>query len=440
MTTHDNTADSGGIRVILSTGIGRLHLVQAALWLLRAGVDIRVIQGWLPLLSERWLQRAGRLIRHPGLVYGMRQRRPAELEGRLASCAAAEFLQQILSRLVRGQRAHWRIARLSWRFFGFLSRRHLHDADIFHVRSGAGQGGAIRVARARGMKVVVDHSIAHPRFMEQALRDEYARYGSMFAMGPDDPFWRLVLQDCEDADVLLVNSDFVKETFVATGYPAEKIRVVYLGVRPDFCGLRAADAARPAGPGAEPFRLLFTGGFGFRKGAAYLLEALRLLVARGRSVHLTVVGAYQEAAPLLASHAGDRLPITLVGHIPQDELKRHLQAADLYVFPSLAEGCASSGMEALAAGLCVVATRESGLPIRDGENGLLVASADAAALAERVAWAIDHPAECARLGAAAAAGIAQHFTWPCYAGKVLDVYREAMGPRASMAHSASFAR
>ena len=62
----------------------------------------------------------------------------------------------------------------------------------------------------------------------------------------------------------------------------------------------------------------------------------------------------------------------------------HLAKADVYVFPSLAEGCASSGMEAMAAGLPVITTRESGLPIRHGENGWLIASKSEQAISDAI--------------------------------------------------------
>jgi len=99
--------------------------------------------------------------------------------------------------------------RLAWQCFGLESRRYLHDAHIFHVRSGAGQGGALSRARARGMKSVADHSIAHPDFMAHVLNPVLERYGVSPFAGAKDPFWDLVLRDCHDADAVLVNSDFV---------------------------------------------------------------------------------------------------------------------------------------------------------------------------------------------------------------------------------------
>jgi hypothetical protein len=131
-------------------------------------------------------------------------------------------------------------AQIGWRAFGWQSQRYLRKAEIFHVRSGAGQAGAIRKAKLAGMKVVVDHSIAHPAFMEQALKPEYNTFGLPFDLGPRSLLWRLVLADAAVADCLLVNSEFVRETFAKEGYPLDKIRIVHLGVREDFFSLKEA--------------------------------------------------------------------------------------------------------------------------------------------------------------------------------------------------------
>ena len=120
--------------------------------------------------------------------------------------------------------------------------------------------------------------------------------------------------------------------------------VAYLGVREDFVELKKDYSSE------RRLELLFTGGFGYRKGAQYLIPALETLEKQGTDFRLTVVGDAGEAAGLIESSSlGNRLKC--VGFVPQDQLKGFLENSDLYVFPSLAEGCASSGMEAMAAGL-----------------------------------------------------------------------------------------
>ena len=80
-----------------------------------------------------------------------------------------------------------------------------------------------------------------------------------------------------------------------------------------------------------------------------------------------------------------------------------MSAFDLSVFPSLWEGTPLTGFEALAMGKPIVATDADGLLdiLRDGYDAAIVPKRDAGALADKIVWAMDHPQERARLGAAA---------------------------------------
>ena len=77
-----------------------------------------------------------------------------------------------------------------------------------------------------------------------------------------------------------------------------------------------------------------------------------------------------------------------------------LSAFDLSVFPSLWEGTPLTAFEALAMGKAIVATDADGLLdiLSDGQDARIVPRRDEAALADAIVWALDHPAERARLG------------------------------------------
>lgn len=473
--------ESQGVKVVLSTGHGRLHLVQSALWLCRADVDVTMLTGWIPRYPDGLLVRLASKLVHRDLAPGMKKRQVPELAGHVLSCTFAEVADTLL-RLV-GRKFGWdkrNVSVLGWKIFGWQSagklrgavgkmknrveveERSYHNSStstsnfnsptVFHVRSGAGHGGAIAAARKLGMKIVVDHSIAHPAYMERELRGEYEKRGVAFDLGISSPFWQMIEEDCRWADRILVNSYFVKDTFVAEGYDPEKIAVAYLGVRPDFFGLRVRGKLKSKVEVEErKFRLLFTGGFGFRKGGEYILEALKIINAkRPGSFTMDFVGSYERS--IISAFANDlhiayetkdgssalqlQLPtstshptstLTFHGPIPQDDLKAYLASSDIYIFPSLAEGCASSGMEAMAAGMCVVATHESGFPIADGETGYIVPKKNAQAIADRVLWLMDHPEEIDRMGANAAELIRTKYTWEQYAESVKEMYEELGG-------------
>ena len=124
-----------------------------------------------------------------------------------------------------------------------------------------------------------------------------------------------------------------------------------------------------------------------------------------------------------------QLPITLHGSRPQDDLKQFLSEADLYLFPSLGDGCASSGMEALAAGLCVVATKASGLPIEDAKTGYIVPIKDAHAIARKIEWLHGHRGEMERVGKAASEMMRSKYTWRRYAANIINIYNEMLSVR-----------
>ena len=87
----------------------------------------------------------------------------------------------------------------------------------------------------------------------------------------------------------------------------------------------------------------------------------------------------------------------------REQIYEALRAADLFVFPTLSEGFSKALLEAMAAGLPVVATAVGAAPdiLRDGHNGLMVPPADAAAIASAVTRYLRDPEMAARHGAAA---------------------------------------
>lgn len=414
------------MRLIISTGQGRLHLIEVAGAIQSAGVDVRMITGWVPRHTPRWLIDAfGRLIiGRKNLAYGLAKRGSGQVPlEKIQSCAAAEFYQQALlvgARAGLMSRADAKVR--GWRAFGRASRKYLHDAEVVQFRTGSGRGGAMDTARSRGMLTIADHSIAHPQIIDRNVRAAYKAHGQPLDINPDDPFWGSVLEDCAEADAILVNSDYVRQSFGEAGWDTSRIHVAYLGVREDFLGLKT-DWSR-----GERLRLLFTGGFNLRKAADVLLEAVDAMLERGLAVELDVVGTVSPYVKLPARLA-DSPHVRLHGHVPQDALAEYLRQADVYVFPSRAEGAAQSAMEALGAGQPAVVTRESGVPVRDGETGLIVPRDDAEALVAAVERLGDDAALREKLGQAAATMVRDHHRWPHHGQAVRAVYERLLGDR-----------
>jgi glycosyltransferase involved in cell wall biosynthesis len=155
-----------------------------------------------------------------------------------------------------------------------------------------------------------------------------------------------------------------------------------IGTREDTC----------ATPGT---RLLSVSRIDPRKGLRLLPSALALLVERGCDASLDIIGPVvgapgeeeRAAITTLAAKHGVAGRVSLPGPVPLDQLLPRYRGYDVFVLPTLpGEGVPRVLLEAMAAGLPVVASRVSGIPslIADGVNGLLVEGPSAAAVADAV--------------------------------------------------------
>ena len=172
-----------------------------------------------------------------------------------------------------------------------------------------------------------------------------------------------------------------------------------------------------------------------RKGIEVLLEALAHLRSRGHDVQLRAIGPfetpeYQREILALADKLNLADAIHWTGFVT--DIHRELREVDLFVLPSLfGEGLPMVVLEALAAGLPVVATNVEGIPIavRDGVDGLLVEPGDVAELATALARFIgsdsklDYVAMCGNARQQHAA----HFSAAAMAEGVAQVYQEVLG-------------
>ena len=113
--------------------------------------------------------------------------------------------------------------------------------------------------------------------------------------------------------------------------------------------------------------------------------------------------------------------ISFTGYIPHSELAAHYARADVLVSPSLSEAMPMTPIEAMAAGVAVVATSVGGTPesVEHGKTGLLVQPGDASALAEAILALFDDDGLRQRLGACGRRRVLEQFTWE----RIVDRYR-----------------
>lgn len=130
----------------------------------------------------------------------------------------------------------------------------------------------------------------------------------------------------------------------------------------------------------EPGRILFCGSLDLRKGVQYIRAAAALLEVSHPHLRFVLAGSGNVATreKLVAPN------IELLGHLGRDAMEREFGRADVFLFPSLAEGAAGSLLEAMASSLPIVATHAGGVDFADGESGILIPPRDPEAIAAAV--------------------------------------------------------
>ncbi len=201
----------------------------------------------------------------------------------------------------------------------------------------------------------------------------------------------------------------------------ERLRIVHCGVSPALYD-RPRAAVQNGG-----LHLVFVGRLAPVKGLRVLIEAIGAL--DDPAVRLTIVGDGSERAALeaMAVPLGDRIRFT--GYQSQDEVAAILATANAFVLPSFAEGVPVVLMEALAAGLPVIATRITGVPelVEDGVSGFLVPPGDPQALTGAIAALAARPDGGRAMGAAGRDVVRAEFDIDREAARLAALFRGTGG-------------
>ncbi len=244
-------------------------------------------------------------------------------------------------------------------------------------------------------RILTDELNAHPDCAD-SLRQEWE------LSLPEEDFQHLVRETTMAAHFLAASS-FTRSTLVEHGASPGSVTVVPYGVDTDR--FNPAPGRRSA-PGS-PLELLFVGRINQRKGIKYLLEALRLL--KTENVHLTVCGRVVDSLDLFKPFASQ---VTLRPDVSAADLVAAYQSADLFVFPSVAEGFGQVLLESLASGLPVLSTTHTAAPdlIDDGVQGFVVEPRRPDLLAHHIDWALTHRSDLTDMSHEARRR-AEQFTW-----------------------------
>jgi glycosyltransferase involved in cell wall biosynthesis len=302
--------------------------------------------------------------------------------------------------------------------FGKWLARRLEPCDVFHSLSSFGLR-AHRIARERyGALTVCDRGSSHIVYQDQILAEEHALWQVPYR--PADP--RVVereLQEYEECDLITVPSDFVYRTFVEKALPSEKLRLVPYGVD--------LTLFRPIPKRDKTFRVIFAGQMSLRKGIAYLLQAVEPL--RLPDFELWLIGGLDpNVKPFLERYRGS---FGYVGLIHRTDLFSYYSQGSIFVLPSVEEGLALVQAQAMACGLPVIATTNTGAAslFTDGQEGFIVPIRDPEAIREKILYLYEHHDVREAMAQAARQRVQRLGGWEDYGNRMVSTYQDALPRR-----------
>lgn len=253
------------------------------------------------------------------------------------------------------------------------------------------------IAKANQQKipVVLDVAIGHQRYYLKVMEEESRRLHLPFPKKLIEYWVRKYEWEYGHADWLSVGSNYVKKSLIKHGIQDDKILVNPYGI--DSSRWRVCHEHRVLSENRMKF--VYVAGISPRKGIHFLVEAWKK--AKLKNSELVIVGGCRESIVKLCGMLPES--ISTPGRFTHDQLQELYKTADVYVLPSLLEGLARSGIEAMAAGLPLIITEETGLTdfVDPGKQGWVVPAKNVEALTDQLRWCHKHPEKVKEAGDAA---------------------------------------
>jgi len=294
--------------------------------------------------------------------------------------------------------------------------KYLTQCDI-HIGWSSSTLETIIEAKKQKKIVILERGSSHYTYQMNILEEENKKHGnSKFQANYSQ--WQRELLEYELADYISIPSSFVKRTFIEQGVDESKLLLNPYGVDlQEFKQVEKAD---------DVFRIIFAGGGSLRKGYHYLLQAFyELDLPNCELWHLGSIN--DEVKPFLEKYKHKNW--ILKGHKPQNELYKYYSQGSIFVLPSLEEGFAMVQFQAMACGLPLICTTNTGgedLITKNGEEGFVIPIRNVEAIKEKILYLYNNQNICKDMGQKAKKKIEKGFSWDDYGNRYIKNLEKIM--------------
>jgi len=311
------------------------------------------------------------------------------------------------------------------RIFAFLALFYLKESDVIHGWAGYSYP-AIKWAKKRNIPYILERSSSHILTQSEILNNEFKKLG-IKNIETDYKIQEQQLIEYDISNVIAVPSIFVFNSFIKRGFNKKKLFLNNLGVN--------LERFLPREKSDEVFRVVYAGSLSVRKGIIYLVKAF--LKASIPNSELILIGNYDSNIYKFIGASSKK--IKLIGHINQNKLVNYYQNSSVFVMPSIEEGMAMVQIQALACGLPLICTtntggedllRLSGSSIEISKNikefpaGFLVPIRDPKAIEECLLNLHKSPEKLVSKRESAKKLRDSNLSWERYADRCIDLYKK----------------
>ena len=224
-------------------------------------------------------------------------------------------------------------------------------------------------------------------------------------------------KEYELADFIMVPTEYARKTFLDKGFSEKKIIKNPYGVN-----LKEFYYDTKLQEKKTKFRIIYAGSISVRKGVIYLLDAFEELSLENSE--LVLIGDVDEDLNKKLSRFKKNKNIIFKKSIKQNELKNFYNVSDVFVLNSIEDGFGMVILQAMACGLPVITTRNTGGSeiIDNDKDGYIIPIRSKKILKEKITFLYNNPSKCLKMGMIAKDKVTSKYSWDAYGKRQIDMY------------------
>ena len=297
-----------------------------------------------------------------------------------------------------------------------IKKNYLNISAIYAYEMGA--YNTFKEAKKYDIKCIYELPTPYWREREKKILQELKSYKNtdlrkttLFFKKKKTKFFKKLDSEIQNADIIIVPSNYVKKTILKSKFNYKKILVAPYGFPKPISKKKWYNRN-------NKIEILFAGSLVPNKGILCLLKTIKVLSKINQDkFNLTIVGS----GPL-ENWLKQKLPnSTFKKYLNHNHLLKEMEKKDIFLFPTLYEGLSLSLSEAMSRGMVVISTANSGLlEFGNKSNSILVKVNDYNQIAKKISFLINNPQKVKYLGMNAIE-TSKKYNWQDFSKKVIDI-------------------